>query len=175
MITVDKFNVRILRKGDKYGRDFCLTHDEDKPLVEFYDSRYPHTEFGQFVSRYYVATIMGTDRYGRGEGGLCLDGGVPSWTVGAKDMDTVRAYLQAETGLKRKVEVWFGMMEHGYYGVCEQDKEPAVIIHSIDEKATMDPDEIEDYMALHHYDSYLIPSEFGGYVTYSADYIRNLP
>ena len=175
MITVDKFNVRILRKGDKYGRDFCLTHDEGKPLVEFYDTRYPHTEFGQFVSRYYVEIILGTDRYGRGTGGLCLDGGVPSWTVSPRDMNTVRAYLQAETGLKRKVDVWFGMMEHGQFGVCEQDKEPMVIIHSIDEKTTMDPDEIEDYMALHHYDSYLVPSEFVGYVVYSADYIRNLP
>jgi hypothetical protein len=94
MITVDKFNVRILRKGDKYGRNNVLTHDEDAPLVEFYDIRYPHTEYGQFVSRYYVSTILGTDKWGRGEGGLCLDGGVPSWTVSAQDMDTVRAYLR---------------------------------------------------------------------------------
>ena len=49
MITVDKFNVRIVRAGDRYGRDNCLTHDKDEPLVEFYDSRYPHTEYGQFV------------------------------------------------------------------------------------------------------------------------------
>ena len=104
-----------------------------------------------------------------------MDGGVPSWTVGAKDMNTVREYLKAETGLKRKVEVWFGLIEHGQFGVCEQDKEAAVIIHSIDEEATMDPDAIEDYMALHHYSSYLVPSEFVGYVTYSSDYIRNLP
>lgn len=75
----------------------------------------------------------------------------------------------------KEVVVWFGHMEHGQFGVCEQDKEAAVIIHSIDEKATMDPDEIEDYMALRHYDSYLIPSQFVGYVTYSSDYIRNLP
>lgn len=97
MITVDKFNVRIVRKGDRYGRDYCLTHDEDKPLVEFYDNRYPHTEDGQFISRYYVETILGTDRYGRGTGGLCLDGGVPSWTVSEQDMDTVREYLREQT------------------------------------------------------------------------------
>lgn len=104
MITVDKFNVRIVRAGDRYGRDFCLTHDkEDEPLVEFYDTRYPHTEYGQFVSRYYVSTILGTDRYGSGEGGLMLDGGVPSWTVSAQDMDTVRAYLREQT-------------THSYYG-----------------------------------------------------------
>lgn len=104
MITVDKFNVRIVRKGDRYGRDFCLTHDkEDEPLVEFYDTRYPHTEYGQFVSRYYVSTLLSDKGNGPKNTGLCLDGGVPSWTVSAKDMDTVRAYLREQT-------------THSYYG-----------------------------------------------------------
>ena len=97
MITVDKFNVRVVNKGDKYGRDFCLTHDEDKPLVEFYDSRYPHTEFGQFVSRYYVSTILGDDGYGSKNSGLCLHGGEPEWTVKESDMNVVRAYLKGYT------------------------------------------------------------------------------
>lgn len=89
MITVDKFNVRIVNTGDKYGRDFCLTHTKDEPLVEFYDTRYPHTQFGQFVSRYYIDTLLERDT-----GGLCLDGGVPSWTVSAEDMATVRNFLK---------------------------------------------------------------------------------
>jgi len=98
MITVDKFNVRVVNKGDKYGRDFVLTHNEDKPLVEFYDSRYPHTEFGQFVSRYYVETILGEDKWGSGEGGLILDGGNrDQWTVSNHHMDIVRAYLKGYT------------------------------------------------------------------------------
>jgi hypothetical protein len=98
MITVSKFNVRVVNKGDKYGRDFVLTHKEDKPLVEFYDSRYPHTEFGQFVSRYYVETILGNDRWGSGEGALILDGGNrDQWTVSEKDMDTVREFLKGVT------------------------------------------------------------------------------
>jgi hypothetical protein len=66
-------------------------------------------------------------------------------------------------------------MTHGQFGVTEHDIEPAVIIHSIDEKAYMDPDDVEEHMALHHYDSYLIPSQFKGYVVYSSDYVRNLP
>ena len=94
MITVSKFNVRVVNKGDKYGRDFCLTN-EGKPLVEFYDARYPHTEFGQFVSRYYVETILGDDGYGPKDSGLSLDGGIPEWTVSAEDMATVRDYLKA--------------------------------------------------------------------------------
>lgn len=98
MITVSKFNVRVVNQGDKYGRDFCLTHDKSNPLVEFYDARYPHTEFGQFVSSYYVSTILGTDGYGRAEGGLCLDGGNASeWTVSADDMATVRNFLKEVT------------------------------------------------------------------------------
>lgn len=91
MITVDKFNVRIVRAGDRYGRDNCLTYDKDEPLVEFYIGEY-------FVSRYYVATILGTDRYGSGEGGLCLDGGdVNNTTVSEEDMKTVRNYLKEQT------------------------------------------------------------------------------
>jgi hypothetical protein len=95
MITVSKFNVRVVNQGDKYGRDFCLTHNGDKPMVEFYDARYPHTEFGQFVSRYYFETILGDDGYGHKSGGLSLDGGIPEWTVSAQDMDTVRTFLKS--------------------------------------------------------------------------------
>lgn len=168
MITVDKFNVHIVRAGDRYGRDNCLTYDKDEPLVEFYIGDY-------FVSRYYVATILGTDGYGSGEGGLILDGGdIKRTTVNAQDMDTVRSHLRKETK-PNSVDVWFGHMTHGQFGVTEHDIESAVIIHSIDEKAYMDPDDVEEHMALHHYDSYLIPSQFKGYVTYSSDYIRNLP
>ena len=94
MITVDKFNVRVVNKGDKYGLNNVLTHNEDKPLVEFYDVRYPHTEFGQFVSRYYVSTILGDDGYGPKDSGLNLHGGVPEWTVSKEDMDTVRGWLK---------------------------------------------------------------------------------
>jgi hypothetical protein len=97
MITVDKFNVRIVNKGDKYGLDNCLTHEGDKPLVEFYDTRYLHTEFGQFVSRYYVETILSDDGYGPKDCGLILHGGVPEWTLSAKDMDTVRNFLKEVT------------------------------------------------------------------------------
>ena len=97
MITVSKFNVRVVNTGDKYGLDFCLTHEGDKPLVEFYDARYPHTEFGQFVARYYVETILGDDGYGPKNSGLSLDGGIPEWTVSAEDMVTVRNFLKGET------------------------------------------------------------------------------
>ena len=31
------FNVRLIEKGDKYGRNDAITHDENEPLVEFFD------------------------------------------------------------------------------------------------------------------------------------------
>ncbi len=96
MITVSKFNVRIVNKGDMYGRDFCLVHNNHEPMVEFYDSRYPHTKLGQFISRYFVGTLLDQEGfYGNGTtGGLCLDGGnADEWTVSSEDMKTVRNYI----------------------------------------------------------------------------------
>jgi len=95
MLKLEKFNVRIVNKGDRYGRADCLTHDDDRPMVEFYDHRYTHGDWadrGQFVSRYYVSTLLeGENR------GLCLDGGnANEWSVSADEMALVREYLKAQ-------------------------------------------------------------------------------
>ena len=82
--------VRIVRKGGKYGLNFCLEHDKDDPLVEFYDCRYEFTNYGQFVSRYYISTLIEGDQ----SRGLNLDGGVPSWQISGEAMLRVRAWLQ---------------------------------------------------------------------------------
>ena len=95
------WNIKILRKGDKYGRSNCLTHEDERPLVEFYDALYgPEQGFdeeGQFVGRYYVETILGEDGYGSCAGGLCLDGGIPCWNIDAVSMNLVREYLLEAT------------------------------------------------------------------------------
>jgi hypothetical protein len=83
------FTLRLVRKGDRYGRDFCLTHDQDEPLIEFYDGRYPHSEYGQLVSRYNVSTLLGDNKLAGC--GLCLDGGVPNWVL---DKDTLQVVVQ---------------------------------------------------------------------------------
>ena len=81
------FAVRIVRKGDAYGLHDCLIHDEDKPLVEFYDASQDPKKFGergQFVSRYYVDTLTGRDGFGRdirNGYALNLHGGVEAWTL----------------------------------------------------------------------------------------------
>jgi len=117
-ITNDKgrnFNVRIVRTGDRYGRDDCLTHGAEKndkmvegPMVEFYDATHEKstkfTDFmgrGQFVSRYYITTILGKDRFanegGEKDTGLDLMGYEPVWKIDAKAMNLVRDWLDNQT------------------------------------------------------------------------------
>lgn len=98
-----RFLARILRTGDTYGLNDCLTKGIGRSLdlegdgltVEFYDTRYNHTRFGQFVSRYAVSTILSDPR-----GGLDLMGYEPSWKIDATAMTVVRAWLtlQSERG-----------------------------------------------------------------------------
>lgn len=96
------FNVRIVNEGDKYGLNDQLTHDKKEPLVEFYDNRYPHTQYGQFVSRYYLNTLLEHQE----NRGLCLDGGVRDWRIEAEPMDTVIDWLknnQQKSSPKKKM------------------------------------------------------------------------
>ena len=84
------FNVRVLRKGEKYGLEDCLIHKERKPLVEFYDYRHRNDKEwkrGQFVSRYYAETLLKHDL----NFGLLLYGDSPEWTVSADYMREILA------------------------------------------------------------------------------------
>jgi ABC-type uncharacterized transport system ATPase subunit len=69
----------IVEKGDRYGRNNCLLHGEDEPLVEVYDAEYPHTEYGQFISRYYMSTLLD----GFQHSGIDLMGYEPKWKIDA--------------------------------------------------------------------------------------------
>jgi hypothetical protein len=89
------FVVRMVRHGDRYGLDMCLTHtpepeyDFDSPLVEFYDARYDFdkdtdgTPIGQFVSRYYLSTLQANNR------GVQLDGNEREWAVDPQSLANV--------------------------------------------------------------------------------------
>lgn len=97
------FNVRIVRQGDRYGLDGCLVYGPgdntfrmSDPLVEFYDTRHIgplFTPIGQFVTRYYLSTLL-APRHGGREGAMQLDGGVPSWTLSSQMYLTVLAFLR---------------------------------------------------------------------------------
>ena len=82
------WTVRLVRKGDPYGLNLQVVHDKDDPMVEFYDTRHPHTEWGQFVSRYNLSTLREHP-----ERGINLDGGIPDWSVSAELMSEVYAWL----------------------------------------------------------------------------------
>lgn len=69
--------------------------------------------------------------------------------------------------------VYFGRMTHGTFTIGG-DETPMVIIHSIDEKAIMDPDSVDEIMELHGHDSYLIPDEFTGDIVFSQSFFKGL-
>jgi hypothetical protein len=80
---------RIVEVGESYGLNNCLVN-EDEPLVEIYDTRYDFTEFGQFVSRYYVSTFLDIDS------GLTLDTQWPA--LAYLDVVDVQKFLNKNVG-----------------------------------------------------------------------------
>jgi hypothetical protein len=91
--------VRLVRQGDRYGRDDCLVHDELAPMVEFYDL--VHVDKfgprGQFVSRYCLQTLLGRDEWSnrRPTDGINLHLGVEVWSVDSQLMGQVMRWLTA--------------------------------------------------------------------------------
>jgi hypothetical protein len=96
------FLARLVRQGDPYGMNFGLSHGEEKPVVEFYDTRYPFdydfigtleeakaagaTCLGQFVSRHYLDTLREFDGFA-----LALHGGIADWQIDAPSIAAVVA------------------------------------------------------------------------------------
>ena len=70
------------------GRPWSVAIVRD--TVKFYDARYEHTDIGQFVSSYYISTILD----GNDDIGLCLDGGIPEWSISASGMGRIRKWLR---------------------------------------------------------------------------------
>lgn len=102
---------RIIVKGDKYGRGGCQTHGFDTPLIEFYDARYgkgfvgeewhegPDGFVGQFISRYYIETLINGQHE---QHGLNLDGGIPDWSLTPETCAKVLSWAQNVTGVRRR-------------------------------------------------------------------------
>jgi len=72
--------------------------------------------------------------------------------------------------MSKHTMVWFGHMTHGTFRIGE-DENPIVIINSIEEKAIMDPDEVEAVLEIVGYDSYLILDEFEGDIVFAKDFV----
>ena len=111
------WTIRIVEEGDKYGRDDCLTYEKEEPVIEFYDGENLFDEqasdgtmMGQFVSRYYISTIMD----GKG-GGLNLMGYEPKWQIESLAMDSVRDYIQKFASSEGWSWEEDGMFGHKFY------------------------------------------------------------
>lgn len=68
--------VRIIRKGDVYGLNDKLTHDQNLPMVEFFRHEQGNEDKRFFVSRYYVETLLESPARG-----LQLEGRDPAFTL----------------------------------------------------------------------------------------------
>lgn len=94
-----RFNVRVVQCGEHYGRHDCLTHDDARPMVEFYDADHSDADFGergQFVSRYYLETLEKHAK--KCAGGLQLDGAVKAWAIDQIDLRCAIEYARGVTG-----------------------------------------------------------------------------
>lgn len=70
-------------------------------------------------------------------------------------------------------QIWYGNMTHGEFSISG-DSEPICIVHSIEEKAIMNPNDADEYLLSQGYDSYLIPSEFKGKIVFSQQFLKEL-
>ena len=96
--TFGRWNVRIVRQNDHYGREKSLVHNGSDPLIEFYDNRYKDDgewKRGQFVARYYAETLF-EDCYTYYKWGLQLDGGIPGWYVDQSEIAVIYRWLREQ-------------------------------------------------------------------------------
>ena len=66
----------------------------------------------------------------------------------------------------KTTQVWFGIFEFGDFEK-NGDKFPCALIHRVDAKLMMNPEQADEYMTENNYDAYLIPKDFQGEIYYS--------
>ncbi|HWS28312.1 MAG TPA: hypothetical protein VN259_17255 [Xanthomonadales bacterium] len=94
---------RLVMDGDGYGEwdqdtgRWARTHGPGpatRPLVEFYDRRFPHTPFGQFTGhRYFVDTLLRSHPYGAALT-LTKSGADRTWHIDADCRERVELWLR---------------------------------------------------------------------------------
>lgn len=98
------YMTRVVMRGDCYGLNDCLTHEESDPLVEFYLQKKPgmsrkklrgiHGERGFFTSRYYLSTLCDTIPYPRGDRGIHLEGGDLESTIDGWKLSSIVSWAK---------------------------------------------------------------------------------
>lgn len=120
--TVGQFRVHLVQEGERYGAsggfvygkalsngsfgipiNDCQLYGHGLPLVEFYDVSQAPAKFpeGQFVTRYYMSTLLGMGSFGHSIGGHSIGemsvfelvGGVPIWTISGDDLKELHTRL----------------------------------------------------------------------------------
>lgn len=74
------------------GRVWNIT--SDGKTLKFYDGSYAFTEYGQFVSSYYISTFLEGDWKRERGRGLNLNGGVPEWCITGQTMDSIMDWAE---------------------------------------------------------------------------------
>lgn len=102
---IGKWRINVVEKGDLYGENKTLRHEDNKPIVEFYDMSQDKERFpnGQFTGgQYYLETLTTSDVYGesldemaKSGVGLELCGGVDAWVVQPGELNVISAWLGA--------------------------------------------------------------------------------
>ena len=69
-----RFTVSLIREGDRYGLNGCITHVRPNTLVEFWND-----DGSYFISRYDLSTLQ--EHFDDDNGGLWLNGDDTSHTV----------------------------------------------------------------------------------------------
>tara|TARA_R110002110_G_scaffold94726_7_gene245274 strand:- start:314 stop:622 length:309 start_codon:yes stop_codon:yes gene_type:complete len=89
---------QMIRVTNDKNITFSVVLSKDKKeqnLVSFYDTRYNHTQYGQFIGRYCASTLLGLDGYGSGikDRGLDLHGGIADWFINADNANHVVDFI----------------------------------------------------------------------------------
>src|SRR5947207_3305694 len=89
-----RFEVRCVRKGERYGLNNCLTHERDDPLIEFIDMTPAGGLLadGLFVARYPVQAFLQRDEHAD----LWLYGKDVAWRLSPAQVRQVQEWIVAE-------------------------------------------------------------------------------
>lgn len=93
-----KFIAKVVQKGEMYGKNVDIPHEDEVPLIEFFDARYPMVKIdnqhsGQFISRYDLNT------FNHVKTGLFLNSGSPDWSITPATVKMLQDWVKNDLGI----------------------------------------------------------------------------
>jgi hypothetical protein len=105
---------RLIRRGDRYGPGWAKTHDDDDPLVEFYDAKYGLEDCGSRLGMFTPERFRISELRGRGKNegppvehahlDLCLM--IDAWRLDESVTVQLMRWLRYEEKLERAPELF---------------------------------------------------------------------